>query len=115
MLQKKIFLMCLICFGLFLFSVNDSSAQTKRETLLGYPFIGYEGNLEYAELIAMPDSNERVANLGEFSELSKEFIDCFNKAIEYQLELEITGNVMTDTSGYKFLRFDNSTTCSHRN
>ncbi len=115
MFREKILLVLLVCFGLFLIGANDSMAQTQKGTFLGYAYLQPEGRLEHAVMVAAPDNLKQVLYLGELAELDKELAECFKMALEYEFELEITGNVKVYNDGSKSLVFDKETTCSHRN
>ncbi len=114
MLKEKIFIALTLCAGLFLFTGSDS--YSADETIVGYPYLQPEGNIDYATLVAAPDNLTGVLFIGELSETSESFRQCFLKGTDRELELVITGTIVPYDSPYhkKKLIFDEKTTCSTR-
>ncbi len=116
MLKEKFFMVLVLCFGLFCFTGSEGLAQTTKGTFIGYAYLQPEGgNIEHATMVVAPDNLKQVLYLGIYSELNKELAECFKTALEYEFELEVSGNVKVYENGEKFLIVDNDTTCSHRN
>ncbi len=113
MLKKKVLFVVLVCFGLFLFSNSDSSAQTK-EVFLGYAVLKSEGMIEHAVMVT-PGDFKQVLYLGKLDDLPEDIAECFVKSIGYGFEVEIHGHAKTDADGTKSLILNEEITCDYRN